>query len=79
MDEALKHRLRKLLPTEIRLNSMIDELRQLNNENYSQSVVQHALEDLRAESETEQEEDRVLELLDFVTGFCSPEKTIWLN
>jgi hypothetical protein len=77
MDESLKQRLKKLVSSETPLLSVVDELRQMKNEGFAQDAVQTALEGLRNESETEVEEDRILEVLDFVTGFCPPERGVW--
>ena len=39
--------------------------------------VVHALEQLRSSVTSESDEDRVLELLDVVRGFCSPHLKLW--
>ncbi len=77
MDERLKQHLRKLTSTNTPLLFAVEELRQMKNEGFEQEVVRNALEGLRKESRTELEEDRILEVLDFVTGFCPPERRIW--
>lgn len=39
--------------------------------------VAHALEQLRSSVTSESDEDRVLELLDVVRGFCAPHLKLW--
>ena len=77
MAESLKQRMKTLIASDVPLLSIVEELRQMKNEGFEQEVVENVLEDLRKESETESEEDRILEVLDFVTGFCSPDHQIW--
>ncbi|MEM7245845.1 MAG: hypothetical protein AAF533_10910 [Acidobacteriota bacterium] len=43
----------------------------------SRDVAQAALERVRAELKDEKQEDRVLEMLDVVVGFCSPHQRLW--
>lgn len=77
MNELLRRRLKQMIATENQLLSVIDSLRQIKNEGFEQEAVRGALVDLRKDVETELEEDRILEVLDFVTGFCLPERRIW--
>lgn len=79
MNEPLKQRLKKLISSDTALLSAVEELRQLRKEGFEQEVVRNALEDFRKESMSELEEDRILEVLDFVTGFCPPERKVWEN
>lgn len=77
MDESLKPRIKSLISSDASLFSILEELRRMKSEGFEQEVVRKALEDLRRESKSESEEDRILEVLDFVTGFCSPESRVW--
>lgn len=77
MDAILRQRLKRLISPEIALSLVVDELRQMKNDGFEQEVVRTALEDLRITCNTELEEDRILEVLDFVTGFCPPEMKVW--
>ena len=43
----------------------------LQNENVSQDELYSFLEELRSDAETEIEEDRILEIMDLVCGWCS--------
>ena len=43
----------------------------LQNKNVSQDELYSFLEELRSDAETEIEEDRILEIMDLVCGWCS--------
>ena len=43
----------------------------LQNENVSQDELYLFLEELRSDAKTESEEDRILEIMDLVCGWCS--------
>ncbi|MGF1583598.1 MAG: hypothetical protein ACFCD0_30135 [Gemmataceae bacterium] len=79
MDTSLNQRLKNLTSSDTTLLSVLEELRHMKDEGFEQEVVRSTLEDIRKESLTESEEDRILEVLDFVTGFCPPEKQVWEN
>lgn len=42
-----------------------------------QEHAQQTLEHLRSTINHEEQEDKILELMDFVAGFCSPHMSIW--
>lgn len=65
------------LSTDEPRDQTIDRLRLLQRNGVSQASVQHWLEELRAETDDELVEDRILEVLDVVTGFCSAENRVW--
>ena len=48
-----------------------EHLINLQNENVSQDELYSFLEELRSDAETEIEEDRILEIMDLVCGWCS--------
>ena len=73
----LRIRLENLISSDTSLPSIAEELRQMKNEGFQQEVVRKTLEELRKEYKNESDEDRILEILDLVTGFCSPEKRVW--
>lgn len=77
VDPSLKQRLKTLVLSKASLLSIVDQLRQIKNEGIEQAAVHNALEDLRKDSQTESQEDRILEVLDFVTGYCSPANRVW--
>ena len=49
----------------------------LQNENVSQDELYLFLEELRSDAKTESEEDRILEIMDLVCGWCSSDLQIY--
>ena len=49
----------------------------LQNENVSQDELYSFLEKLRSDAKTESEEDRILEIMDLVCGWCSLDLQIY--
>ena len=49
----------------------------LQNKNVSQDELYSFLEELRSDAETEIEEDRILEIMDLVCGWCSSDLQIY--
>ena len=49
----------------------------LQNENVSQDELYSLLEELRSDAKTESEEDRILEIMDLVCGWCSLDVQIY--
>ena len=49
----------------------------LQNENVSQDELYSFLEELRSDVKTESEEDRILEIMDLVCGWCSWDLQIY--
>lgn len=49
----------------------------LQNENVSQDELYSFLEKLRSDAKTENEEDRILEIMDLVCGWCSLDLQIY--
>lgn len=54
-----------------------DHLINLQNENVSQDELYSFLGKLRSDAKTESEEDRVLEIMDLVCGWCSSDLQIY--
>lgn len=79
MSESLKQRIKILISSDASLLSIVEELRKMQNDGFKQDVVRKILEDIRKESKNDLEEDRILEVLDFVTGFCPPQYKVWDN
>ena len=59
------------------LGDVISTLRGYRRLGVTRHEVQVALEELRDQAQDEAKEDRILEILDIVTGFCSPQNTVW--
>lgn len=49
----------------------------LQNKNVSQDELYSFLEELRSDAKTESEEDRILEIMDLVCGWCSLDLRIY--
>ena len=54
------------------LTKLYDRLRQYHDAGMSKDEMYACLEELRKACDSEAAEEMVLELMDFVTGFCSP-------
>jgi len=54
-----------------------EHLINLQNENVSQDELYSFLEELRSDAKTESEEDRILEIMDLVCGWCSLDLQIY--
>ncbi|RYF69385.1 MAG: hypothetical protein EOO39_17650 [Cytophagaceae bacterium] len=59
------------------LLELVDIIRSFKKQGGSQQDALQVLEDLRNRVTNEIEEDRLLELMDFVVGHCSPQMRIW--
>jgi hypothetical protein len=73
----MKKQLRQLVESDAPLSTVVDDLRRLRNAGLTQDEARAALEELRRNAPDEAAEDRILEMLDFVTGFCSPARRVW--
>lgn len=58
------------------LGSLVAELHRFRDEGGTALDAERVLEEIRKEA-TDEIEDVILEGLDFVVGFCAPEKKIW--
>ena len=65
----------ELIKYEADTNSLYKQLCLFKNQGMSRERMLEYLETLREKHEVEQ--DRILELMDFVTGFCSPHMTVY--
>jgi hypothetical protein len=59
------------------LPAIVEQLRDFKRRGASRREVYDFLESMREHVIDEAAEDRILEVMDFVSGFCSPECTIW--
>jgi hypothetical protein len=73
--------LRTLLATQLAGSPSLQDLRgtlvAFKNTGGTQADAQAVLEALRDAATDERQEDRILELLDFVTGFAPAEMRVW--
>ena len=66
-----------LVRSRLSLPEIVASLRQLKASGLERAEAMQALESLREQAPDEAAEDRILEVMDFVSGFCSPHMTIW--
>lgn len=59
------------------MSEQLDQLRKIRDTNTPSTEVIVFLESLRAQHSNSPIEDHILELLDYVTGFCNPKYQIW--
>jgi hypothetical protein len=59
------------------LEQIWEKLRHFKAQGIGKPEVLKILEDLRQEAADEAVKDRILEVMDYVYGFCSPAMTIW--
>lgn len=76
MKEEFRALIKDALARHASLDEFLDILRKQRDAGLAQQSAYDALEELRAEAD-EQTEDRVLEIMDIVSGFCAPHLRIW--
>jgi len=59
------------------LRQIISTLREYRRLGVTREEVKHALELFRNQTTDEATEDRILEVMDIVSGFCARGKTVW--
>jgi hypothetical protein len=69
--------LRAALMSGLSLGQIVKVLRDYRAAGISREEVQDALERLRSHAQDEAQEDRILEVMDIVSGFCSAENSVW--
>jgi hypothetical protein len=74
-----KHELEVSFAAGAPLEQIWDQLRRFKALGIGKQEVLKALEDIREHAADEAVEDRILEVMDYVYGFCSPAMTIWLE
>lgn len=77
MDSALKLRIQALAASDAPWSFVTIQLRELKDEGFDRAAVEAVLNELRAETDEDKQEDRILEILDLVTGFCRPDLRLW--
>jgi hypothetical protein len=73
----IRRELEEAISADKPLPAIVERLREYRGLGVSREEVQSALESLRAEARDEAVEDRILEVMDFVAGFCRPEDVVW--
>ena len=74
----MKDKFKQLLDKNVNLKDCIGFLRQLYSQGESQESVYKVLIELRNDFlHDESKEDLILEIMDIVTGYCSPHVKVW--
>jgi hypothetical protein len=63
--------------SDMTLDGIVALLREYKNEGVSREHAYSFLKELRAKTSDVALDDRILEVSDFVAGFCSPHMSIW--
>jgi hypothetical protein len=77
MTGELQRRLEKAILSGAPLEDIVSLLRGYKSQGVAQDEVYSFLESLRGRAPNEATDDRILEVADFVAGFCSPHMRIW--
>lgn len=72
MSKTLNERLKTIAFSDSSLRTVSEQLKELVKEGVDKRAIETGLNELR-ESASESDEDRILEILDLVTGFCGPD------
>ena len=75
--EHLKKELETLVTGEASLEQLVNFAKSLKTQGHSREQVVELFEASRSVAPSEAVEDRILEVLDFVTGFCIEENRIF--
>ncbi|MBV8233219.1 MAG: hypothetical protein JO355_09900 [Planctomycetaceae bacterium] len=75
--ERLSQELETVVSSAMPLRQIVSALREYRRSGVTRHEVQLALESLRDQAKDEAIEDRILEVMDIVSGFCPRESTVW--
>jgi hypothetical protein len=73
----LEDTIKEALENQASLQMLREVVCQYKQHGGTQQAAYVTLEKIRHEQMEEPDEDRILELMDFVAGFCAPEQRIW--
>lgn len=73
----LSKELEDAILTGLPLPQLVSTLREYRRHGVTRDEVQLVLEALRDRAPDESVEDRILEVMDVVSGFCPRERTVW--
>jgi hypothetical protein len=79
MTSELQQQLEAAIRSDVPLADIVSLLRQSQAQGATSEEVYAFLETLRQQLSDEATEDRLLEVADFVAGFCAPHMKIWDN
>jgi len=71
------HELEAAIWSQMPLQDVVALLRHLKQNGVTREEAYSFLESLRAKAPDEMTDDRILEVADFVAGFCSPHLAVW--
>ena len=77
MTDELRRQLETAIVAGAPLEDVVTLLRGYKSQGVTQGEVYSFLESLRGGTRDETVDDRILEVADFVAGFCSPHMRIW--
>ena len=77
MNAKLKHELDAAIKSDKPLDEIVVMLRQYKGLGVTQGEVYSFLEALRQTTRDDAMDDRILEIADFVVGFCAPHMKVW--
>jgi len=77
MGMSLEDQIKRSLQKQESLQMLREILCQYKQHGGTQQAAYETLEKIRCEQMKEPDEDRVLELMDFVAGFCAQDQKIW--
>jgi hypothetical protein len=77
MSDDFRTDLEKAIQDNRSLEDIVSLLRRYKAKGITQSDAYAALENMREKAADEASEDRILEVADFVAGFCSPHMKVW--
>ncbi len=77
MSTELKNELEAAIRSKMSLLEIVGLLRRYKADGVTRDDVYSFLEELRSRTSDEPTEDRILEVADFVAGFCSPHMKVW--
>lgn len=75
--EAFFDELEEVVSSPTPLSPVVSTLRRFRDAGISRDEVRRALESLREHARDEATEDRILEVMDIVSGFCSGRNAVW--
>jgi hypothetical protein len=77
MSSEWRQELEKAIQSDMSLKDIVALLRGYKAQGVTRDQVYSILDALRATARDEATDDRILEVADFVAGFCSPHMRVW--
>lgn len=77
MSTEWRQQLEKAIQSDMSLTEIVAQLRGYKAQGVTRDEVYSLLDTLRATASDEATDDRILEVADFVAGFCSPHMRVW--